>query len=76
MLDHGAIPDTGRSFSSPKHRDYLFGVTHPPIQWITEALSYGIEQPQHEIHNSPALTTKVNNADLYLDSPTTSRRGA
>jgi len=30
----------------------LVGFTHP-IQQVTEALSYGIEEPRHEIHNSP-----------------------
>jgi hypothetical protein len=44
-------------------------VTHPPIQWVTEALSYGVEQPWHEIRNSPASSTKVNKALNYTSTP-------
>ena len=44
-------------------------VTQPPIQWVREALSYGIEQPQHEIHNSSASDTEVNNALSYTFTP-------
>ena len=45
-------------------------VTHPPIQGVTEALCYGIQQLRHEIHNSPASSNKVNNALNYTSTPT------
>ena len=45
------------------------GVTHPPTQWVIEALSYGKEEPWHEIHNPPASSTKVNNALSDTSTP-------
>jgi hypothetical protein len=33
--------------------------THPPIQWVTGALSLGVKRPGHEADHSPPSSTEV-----------------
>jgi hypothetical protein len=54
------------------------GPTQPPIQWILEALSLGVNRPGREAGNSPPSNSEVKElVELYLHSPNTpSWRGA
>jgi len=73
MLDNGGIMVQFLTFVEdflfPKASRISLGLTHSPIQWVTEAVSYGTEQPLHYIHNPPASSTKANNALSYISTP-------
>ena len=66
VLDNGGImvqfPTGEKIFLFSTASRLFLGLTHPPIQWVTQALSYSIEQPGHEVHYSPPSSTTVNNA--------------
>jgi len=45
------------------------GPTHPPIQWVPEALSLGVKRPGHEADLSPPSSAEVKVCvELYLNS--------
>jgi hypothetical protein len=54
------------------------GPTHPPIQWVPEALSLGVKRPGGETDYSPPSSAEVIEwVELHLHSPNTSSwRGA
>jgi hypothetical protein len=54
------------------------GPTHPPIQWVSGALSMGEKWLGHEADHSPPSSAEVKEyIELYLHSPNTpSRCGA
>jgi hypothetical protein len=35
------------------------GPTQPPIQWVPDALSLGLKQPEREVNHSPPSTAEV-----------------
>jgi hypothetical protein len=48
------------------------GLTQPPIQWVTRALSLGVKWPVREAdHSSPSSVEVKECVELYLHSPNT-----
>jgi hypothetical protein len=48
------------------------GPTHPPIQWISEALSLGVKLLGREADHSPPSSAEVKESvELHLHSPNT-----
>jgi len=45
------------------------GPTYPPTQWVTGALSMGVNQPGHEANESPPLVARSKNAWNYNSNP-------
>jgi hypothetical protein len=37
----GSVPGGARILSTPHPQDRLWGLTHPPVQWVPEVLSLG-----------------------------------
>jgi hypothetical protein len=49
------------------------GAHQLPVQWVLEALSLGVKQPDHEADHSPPSSAKVRECmELYLHCPNTS----
>jgi hypothetical protein len=45
------------------------GLTQPPIQWVTGALSLGVKRQRREADHSPPSTAEVKNAWSYTSTP-------
>jgi len=48
------------------------GPTHPPMQWVTGALSLEVKRLGHEADYSPPSSAEVKNAWSYILTPHTS----
>jgi hypothetical protein len=48
------------------------GTTQPPIQWLAEALSPGVKQPEREADHLPPTSAEVKNTWIYTSTPHTS----
>jgi len=44
------------------------GLTHPPIQWVTGALSLGVKRPGREADHAPPSSAEVKNAWSYTST--------
>jgi len=61
----------GAGFSSLRHRIQTgSGATQPPIQWVTGALSPGVNRTGGEADHSPPSSAEVNNSWSYTSTPT------
>jgi hypothetical protein len=58
----------GRAFSTSSRP--VLGPTHPPIQWMPEAISPGVKRPEREGDHSPPTSAKVNRTCIYTSIPT------
>jgi len=64
-------------FNFPKGQWSLFvtmprpalGHTQPPVQWVSEALTPGVERPGREADNSSPFCVEVKNAWSYISTP-------
>jgi hypothetical protein len=45
------------------------GLTQPPIQWVSGALSLGVKRPWREADHSPPSSAEVKNAWSYTSTP-------
>jgi len=59
--DHGSIPNKGKKFFFPKMFKTGLGTTQPPIQWVLEALSLGVKQPECEADHRTASSAEIKN---------------
>jgi hypothetical protein len=70
-LDYRMVGDrvpVGSRIFSTSFRPAL-GSTHPPIQWIPEALSLGVNRPGHETGHLPPASTEVKKMWIYTSTP-------
>jgi hypothetical protein len=64
MLDGPvSIPGMARSFSSPQRSN------RPPMQWVTETISPGVNRPGREADHSPPSSAEVNNGGAIPPFP-------
>jgi hypothetical protein len=50
-------------------RPVVGGPTQPPIQWVPEALSLGVDRPGREADYSPPTSAEVKNTWIYTSNP-------
>jgi hypothetical protein len=58
----------GLQAASSGVRDPALGPTHPPIQWISWALSLEVKRPRREADDSPPSSAEVSNAWSYTST--------
>jgi hypothetical protein len=45
------------------------GPTHPPVQWVSGALSLGVKQQEREADHSPPPSAEVKKSWIYISTP-------
>jgi hypothetical protein len=45
------------------------GPTQPPMQWVWEALSPGVERQEHDADHSPPTSAEVKKTWIYKSTP-------
>jgi hypothetical protein len=64
------VPVGSIIFSSPRRPDRFWGPpAQSPIQWVPEALSPGVKQPEREADYSPPTSAEVKKARIYTSTP-------
>jgi hypothetical protein len=63
------VPGGTRIFCSQQRPDRLWGPTHPPIQWVTVALSTGLKRLGRESDHSPPTSAEVKKMWIYTSTP-------
>jgi hypothetical protein len=55
-----SIPSQRKTFfSALQHRDRRLGPTQPPVQWVSDALSWGVKRSGYEPHHSLPPSAEV-----------------
>jgi hypothetical protein len=66
--DQGSIPNRGSNFFFNTTSSPIVENTHPPIQFLSEALSSGVHRPEREVGHLPHLSAST---VICLQIPTT-----
>jgi hypothetical protein len=65
----GSSPGRVKNFLFSTSSRPALGSTQPPIQWVTWALSPGVNRPWREVDHSPPANPEVKKMWIYTSTP-------